>query len=89
MPSLIKVRLIISPDLFVQVYRNDRFDTTSLVLIYNGQRLYARDQLGSLWHRHTLSAHDQHDTSQEGNRPVTLSEFMDEIESVLASLDLP
>ncbi|MCL4805640.1 MAG: hypothetical protein KJ046_15160 [Anaerolineae bacterium] len=34
-PSLIKARLVISPDIFVQVYRNDRFDSTNLALIYN------------------------------------------------------
>lgn len=34
--TLLKARLYISPDLFVQVYRNDHFDTTNLVLIHNG-----------------------------------------------------
>ena len=34
--SLVKIRLYISPDLFVQVYRNDRYQTTNLVLIHNG-----------------------------------------------------
>lgn len=43
--NLIKARLYISPDLFIQVYRNDRFDTTNLALIHNQQRLYARDQV--------------------------------------------
>jgi len=45
--SLLKARLYIAADLFVQVYRNDRFDTTNLVLLHNGQRVYARDQLGA------------------------------------------
>jgi hypothetical protein len=44
--TMLKARLYISPDLFVQVYHNDRFDTTNLVLLYGGQRIYARDQLG-------------------------------------------
>ncbi len=33
--SLVKARLHIAPGLFVQVYRNDSFDTTNLVLIHN------------------------------------------------------
>jgi hypothetical protein len=33
--SLVKIRLYITPDLFVQMYRNDRYQTTNLVLIYN------------------------------------------------------
>jgi hypothetical protein len=87
--TLLKVRLHIAPDLFVQVYRNDRFDTTNFVLIYGGRRLYARDQLGGEWHRHTASAAPLHDTSPEGKRPVELGEFLDEVESVLAAMSLP
>lgn len=63
--SLVKVRLYISADLFVQIYRNDRFDTVNLALIRNGQRLYARDQLGGRWHRHTHIQPDEHDASPQ------------------------
>ncbi len=87
--TLLKARLYVSPDLFVQVYRNDHFDTTNLVLIHNGQRVYARDQLGGVWHRHTADAPHLHDTSGEGRQPVTLSEFLNEVETVLALLELP
>lgn len=87
--SLFKARLYISPELFIQVYRNDRFDTTNMVLIYNGQRLYARDQLDGIWHLHTATAPQDHDHSAEGRRPVSLSEFLDEVESVLSEAGLP
>ena len=87
--TLFKARLYISPELFVQVYRNDRFDTTNLVLIHNGQRVYARDQLGGMWHRHITTEPDLHDTGAEGNRAVNLPEFLDEVETVLASMGLP
>ena len=87
--NLIKARLIIAPDLFVQVYRNDRFDTTNFALIYNGQRIYARDQVSGYWHRHTATQPDQHDTSAEGLRPIDLPEFLDEVETILAALGLP
>ena len=36
--SLVKIRLYISADLFIQVYRNVRYQTTNLALIYNGQQ---------------------------------------------------
>ena len=87
--NMVKVRLYISLTLFVQVYRNDRFDTTNLALIYNGQRIYARDQLGGVWHRHTVAAPGLHDTSTEGRRSVNLSGFLDQVEIVLARMDLP
>ncbi len=87
--NLLKARLYLSPELFVQIYRNDRFDTTNLVLIHNHRRLYARDQVGGVWHRHTSDALSLHDTSPEGRRSIDLVEFLDEVENVLAKLGLP
>jgi hypothetical protein len=87
--NLLKARLIISPDLFIQVYRNDHFDTTNLVLIHNAQRIYARDQVAGIWHRHPANAPHLHDTSNEGRRPINLSDFLDEVETVLAEIGLP
>lgn len=87
--SLLKARLLISPNLFVQVYHNDRFNTTNFALLHNGRRLYARDQLAGQWHRHTTENPSEHDKSPEGKREVTLMEFLNEVESVLAELDLP
>jgi hypothetical protein len=60
-----------------------------LVLLRAGQRIYARDQLGGVWHRHTAAAPHLHDTSDEGRRSVSLSEFLDEVETVLAAMGLP
>ena len=87
--SIIKARLYISPDLFAQIYRNDRFETTNLVLIHNGGRLFARDEVDGRWHRHIHTAPEEHDFSDEGQRAVELSEFMDEMEEILAELNLP
>ncbi len=87
--SLIKARLFISPDLFVQVYRNDRFQTTNLALIHNGSRLLARDEVNGRWHRHVHTAPDEHDFSAEGQRAVELHGFLDEVEKILAELNLP
>lgn len=87
--SLIKARLVISTDLFVQVYRNDRFDSTNLVLIHNQKRIYGRDQLGNSWHRHAVLAPEAHDRSEEGSVAVSLADFLNEVEAVLAELGLP
>ena len=77
---MLKARLVISPDLY---------DTTNLVVLYGGRRIYARDQLGGRWHRHTAEAPDIHDTSADGSRSVELAEFLDEVEAVLAAMGLP
>jgi hypothetical protein len=87
--SLIKARLIISADLFVYVYRNDRFDSTNYVLIHNQKRIYGRDKLGDSWHRHTTSDPDAHDKSEEGRTGVSLEQFLNEVEQILAQLGLP
>ncbi len=87
--NLLKARLYISPNLFVQVYRNDHYNTTNFVLIYNRQRIYARDQLGGKWHRHPAETPDKHDTSTVGKKAVTFAEFLDEVEGILAERDLP
>ncbi len=87
--SLIKARLYISTDLFVQIYRNDRFDTTNMVLIYNKKRIYARDQLNGVWHRHPMSDPDFHDKSAAGQQATDLAQFLDEVEAILAAMELP
>lgn len=88
-PLMLKARLIISPHLFIQIYRNDQFDTTNWVLIYNRQRIYGRDYLGGVWHRHPVDAPHTHDISIEGRRTLTLTEFLDEVEAILAEKGLP
>jgi hypothetical protein len=87
--NMLKARLFINPDLFVQVYRNDKFNSTNYALIYNRQRIYARDQLGGKWHRHEIIDPELHDKSEEGRRPVSLSVFMDDVEILLTEMDLP
>ena len=87
--SLLKARLMITSQLFVQIYRNDRFDTTNFPLIYNGRRIFGRDQLGGQWHRHPVEAPYRHDGSEEGRRPARLGGFLNEIESILARKNLP
>lgn len=87
--NILKARLYITATLFVQVYRNDRLDTTNFVLVYNGQRLYARDELAGQWHRHPAEDPAQHDYTAEGQRTVALDEFLNEIEVVLTKMNLP
>jgi hypothetical protein len=86
---LLKARLYITDVLFVQVYRNDQYNTTNFVLLYEGQRLYARDQLGGDWHRHPSDNPWKHDHTVEGRRAVSLAEFLDEVEAVLTARELP
>lgn len=85
---MLKARLYLDQELFVQVYRNDRFNTSNFVLIQAGQRIFARDELNGIWHRHPVADPDFHNASAEGRKPVTFEEFMDEVEQVIDELGL-
>jgi hypothetical protein len=54
----------------------------------NRSRIYGRDCEGGLWHRHPAEAPEQHDFSVEGQRAVTLDEFLREAQQVLQDRDL-
>ena len=86
--NILKARLYFAADLFVQVYCNDRFGTINYALIQGDRRLYARDRLDGQWHRHSVNEPALHDKSEEGQRPVALNEFLDEVETLLIELDL-
>ena len=84
----LKARIYLSGDLFVQIYRNDRFGTTSFALILGERRIYGRDERDSIWHRHPADDPDAHDDSDEGKREVTVGEFWTEALVVIDHLGL-
>mgnify|MGYP001077010165 CR=1 FL=1 len=87
-PTALKMRLSLGPELFVQVYVNVATGTQNFVLVLGRQRLYARDCVGSVWHRHPYSDPDAHDFSVEGTRPVTVVEFLAEVQELVEEADL-
>lgn len=87
-PTLLKARLYVSPQVFVQVYRNDDYDSTSFVVVAHGNRLYGRDQLRGKWHRHPHDNPDTHDTGTEGAYSVDLLQFLAEADAVLKKAGL-
>jgi hypothetical protein len=78
----VNVREIIAQALSVRHIR------AHFALIFNGQRLYARDELAGKWHRHPVTDPAHHDKSADGQQPVTLEEFLDEVGIVLAEHSL-
>ncbi len=79
----IKLRLHIDTDCFVQVYVNARKRIISYTVVFNRARILGRDCDGGSWHRHPPETPDQHDFSPEGQRTVTLDEFLKETQQVL------
>ena len=81
--SLVKARLMISKDLFMQVYRNDKFNTTNFSLILGRHRVYGRDEIKGEWHRHPLTDPERHDRSAEGLKEMDLMGFWEEVKEIL------
>ena len=79
----VKLRLNIAAECFVQVYANTQKQLSSYTLIFNRMRIFGRDCDGGVWHRHPAETPDQHDFSPEGQRAVTLEEFLRETQQVL------
>lgn len=87
-PDLLKARLYVRGDLFVQIYRNDITDSTSFVLISQGKRIYARDQIRGSWHRHPTHDPDFHNHSLEGITPIRLSAFLFEVDTIFKTMGI-
>ena len=85
---LIKARLWVRVNLFVQVYRNDRSDVTNLLLVLEQQRIFARDEIRGLWHKHSFEHPAGHDVSADGRREVEFLEFIEEVQEFLLEEDL-
>ena len=81
--EVLKGKLFISENLFIQVYRNDRFKTTNFALVLNKKRIYARDELKGQWHRHSLGNPSLHDESEEGQKECNLQYFWKEAIKIL------
>jgi len=87
-PAALKVRLLLGPEFFVQIYINVDTDVQNLVLVLGRQRLYARDCVGGAWHRHPHDNPDAHDFSPTGANPVTVADFLGEVQELVEQMDL-
>lgn len=83
--NTVKLRLFITSDCFVQIYTNLHKDLLSYTLVLRRTRIYGRDNDGKGWHRHPHSTPESHDFSDEGARPVTLTEFLEEVQQILTA----
>ena len=84
----VKLRLVIDDNLFIQAYVHTQSSTTNFVLVNAGQRIFGRDCEGGRWHKHPFEDPAAHDFSSDGQKPVTLTEFIYEVEEMLIQADL-
>jgi hypothetical protein len=86
--NAVKIRLEISPTIFVQFYHHQKSNTSNYVLVGWDRRLYGRDSVGGEWHRHPYQNPLEHDTSHEGAKAVTPPEFLKEVLDILHEEEL-
>lgn len=79
----IKIRLNVSEECYIQIYRNIQKNLASYVAILGCERIYGRDCDGGLWHRHREDDPSGHDFSPEGSREIDLDEFLSETQEIL------
>ena len=86
--TFFKARLYIKKELYIQVYRNDKYRTTNFVLVLYGERIYGRDELRGKWHRHPENDPQTHDTTPAGTIPSNFKDFFEEIKPIIHKMKL-
>lgn len=81
--NAIRLRLIIDETMFIQVYANSRKDKLNFALISLGQRIFGRDSEGGAWHKHPFESPESHEFEGDAGKPITLTEFVMEVEGLL------
>ncbi len=80
----LKMRLFLGGNLFVQLYVNLVTGTRNFVLVLGGHRLFGRDcEEGRDWHCHPFGEPTRHDFGPDGARPVTVLEFLLEVQEII------
>ncbi|KPA10448.1 hypothetical protein MHK_009345 [Candidatus Magnetomorum sp. HK-1] len=74
--SILKARLLIEKNAFIQIYVNARKNKISYTLIINNQRTYSKDCIYGVWHMHPFKEPHFHDTSEIGKNPISVTDFV-------------
>jgi hypothetical protein len=68
--SILKLKIFITEEIFIQFYVNIKRDKKNLVLIFNDKRIYGKDFVNDRWHIHPFENPDDHiayDTEENQN----------------------
>jgi hypothetical protein len=82
--SILKARLFFTEDICVQIYINSRKPKKSYTLIVNDRRIFGKDFVWNKWHTHPFENPDIHDSTGEGEEPITVQEFIQQATFILS-----
>lgn len=86
--SAVTLRLVISPEIFVQAFLSEQSGRFSLALVSSSARIYGRDLEHGYWHRHPFGAPHLHEAMPEGMSRQPLTQFLREVELLLLDNEL-
>lgn len=86
--SVLKARLVIDADIYIQIYENVRRPKASYTLIVGNNRFYGKDMREGFWHEHPIDNPEIHDDSEEASRSITIFEFVQEVKGILIQKEL-
>lgn len=82
--SILKARVLFTEDIYVQIYINSRKPKNSYTLIMNDNRIFGKDYVWGEWHTHPFGSPEFHDDTEEGKKPVTAKEFIEQAVFILS-----
>lgn len=82
--SVLKARLFVSEDIFIQIYVNLKRPKRSYALVINDSRVFGKDYLFEEWHPHPFESPGRHDVSGKAKQPVAIEDFVEEALFILS-----
>jgi len=86
--NAVKVKVPITENIYIQLYYNQETGTKNYVLIGWNRRLFGRDCISSVWHKHPFENPEDHDFSEDGKREISISDFFEEVFKLLKENNL-
>ena len=86
--NAVKIKILITENIYIQLYYNQETGTRNYVLICWNRRLFGRDCVGGVWHKHPFENPEDHDSSEDGKREVSILDFFEEVFNLLKENDL-
>ena len=86
--SVLKARLMIRADIYIQIYENVRRPKCSYTLIVGNNRFYGRDMREGFWHRHAVDNPEIHDDSEDASTSISAFDFVEEVKEILIQKNL-
>lgn len=81
--SIIKTKLYIFEDIYIQIYVNIKKPKKSFALVLHDKRIFAKDYIFGQWHLHPFENPEFHDETEKGREFITIRKFVETALSII------